>query len=339
MITEFKLAEVISTNTYSDDASDKFNIVVKSVSDVIPKQYDNVRPASLNDLSIPLPGEHVLIFIGLRQTSNEDEKRYDWFYLTTYALQSSINNNLLPGVTFLNSVSGTTEITQEWKNLISQKTIKSLQPYPGDRLIQGRWGNRFRLGSTVKNQDTTFSKQPIWKKGSGEVGDPIIILSNSAISDNTTGFAIENPNSDYSSLYLTSTQEIPGYTIPKFWKQENEYRSHFIGIADRINLNAKTDSVTINAVSNIELNSNTIVFGTRSNTEKEPGIHYTELKFVLDSIVTILSEGFENKSGDILVSPKNKSLLTDVKAKIQQIRNDGVWFDQSVDTLVNNNIT
>lgn len=336
MITELTIAEVISTDdSYNYDSGDPFRIVVRSISDVNVTTYSNVRPVSVNDLNIPIPGEHVLIFKGLRSESNTSKRRYDWFYITTYSLQSTINNNLLPGVTYKIETANTEQLANEWKRYVTERSVSSLQPFPGDRIIQGRWGNRIRLSSTIKTQDVTLAKQPVWKRRSGNAGDPIIILSNTKSTTNNE-FVVENPNSDYSSLYLTSTQEISGYTVTKSWKQENEYQSQFIGVADRINLNAKTDSVTINAVSNIELNSNNLVFGT--STEKEPGIHYTELKFVLDSIVTILSDGFENKSGDILVAAKNKSLLTDIKAKIQQIRNDGVWFDQRVDTLVNNNI-
>ena len=301
MNTDFKLAEVIDTsNTFTNSDNNEFDelrITVRTISDVNVRVYENVRPANLHDLSIPIPGEHVLIFEGIRQESDTKTRHYDWYYLTTYALQATINNNLLPGVTYITNNSVGKELSTAWKKQISEKIIVPLQPYPGDRIIQGRWGNRFRFGSTLKTQDTTFSKQPTWSKGEGTDGDPIIILSNTKLTnDNTinvngatvpTSYQVENLNSDYSSLYLTSTQELSGYTVKKSWPQENKYKSQFIGVADRINLNAKTDSVTINAPNNIELNTDIVVFGT--STDKEPGIHSTELKEILDLITQALA--------------------------------------------------
>ncbi len=331
MITKLKIAEVLNTDsafTHSDTTEfDDLRITVRTISDVNVRIYENVRPANLHDLSIPLPGEHVLIFKGLRQESNFNTRRYDWYYITTYALQAGINNNLLPGVVYnISNTASNKELSELWKSQISEKSINLLQPYPGDRIIQGRWGNRFRLGSTLKDQDTVISKPPPWKRGSGADGDPIIVLSNTKTSNNTNGFITENLNTDYSSLYLTSTQDIPGYTVIKSWKQESGYQSQFIGVADRINLNAKTDSVTINAPNNIELNSDTIIFGTNSN--KEPGLHSTELLEVLNNIVNVLALGFKTADNAIITVALDQASLSAASQKITSILNPKIQQDK-----------
>ena len=340
MITEFKLAEVISTNNSYDGSSAEdqalMRIKVRIIEDSSTNDYENVRPSNLNDLSIPMPGEHVLIYKGLREDSNTQKRRYDWYYLTTYALQATINNNLLPGVTYITNNSVGKELSTAWKKQISEKIIVPLQPFPGDRIIQGRWGNRFRLGSTIKTQDTTFSKQPSWSKGKGTDGDPIIILSNTKLTnDNTinvngatvpTSYQVENLNSDYSSLYLTSTQQISGYTVKKSLKQENVYKSQFIGVADRINLNAKTDSVTINAPNNIELNTDKVVFGTSSN--KESGIYSTELQLVLDNILNVLYSGFKSADNTLITTAVDQTSLLEASGKLNNILNPKIQQDK-----------
>jgi hypothetical protein len=330
MITKLKIAEVLNTGnsfTHSDNTEfDDLRITVRTISDVNVRIYENVRPANLHDLSIPLPGEHVLIFKGLRQESNVNVRRYDWYYLTTYALQTGINNNLLPGVTYnINNTASNKELSELWKLQILEKSINLLQPYPGDRIIQGRWGNRFRLGSTLKDQDTVISKPPPWKRGSGADGDPIIVLSNTKTSNNN-GFITENLNADYSSLYLTSTQELPGYTVTKSLKQENGYQSQFIGVADRINLNAKTDSVTINAPNNIELNTDKVVFGTQS--KKEPGIYSTELWNVLNNILNVLSIGFKSADNTVIMSAIDTISLNEACTQLNNILNNKIQQDK-----------
>jgi hypothetical protein len=329
MITKLKIAEVLNTSNAFNDSnnneSDELRITVRTISDVNVRVYENVRPANIHDLAIPIPGEHVLIFKGLRQESNTSTRRYDWYFLTTYSIQTTVNNNLLPGVTYKTNNSVGKELSTAWQKQISEKSISTLQPYPGDRIIQGRWGNRFRFSSTLKTQDTTFSKQPGWRNKNGSDGDPIIIISNTKNNTNSQ-FITENPNSDYSSIYLTSTQEISGYTVTKSLKQENGYQSQFIGVADRINLNAKTDSVTINAPNNIELNTDKVVFGTDIN--KEDGIYSTELHNVLNNILNVLTSGFKSADNTLITSAVDQISLLEASGKLNNILNPKIQQDK-----------
>jgi len=329
MITKLKIAEVLNTSNAFNDSnnneSDELRITVRTISDVNVRVYENVRPANIHDLVIPIPGEHVLIFKGLRQESNTSTRRYDWYFLTTYSIQTTVNNNLLPGVTYKTNNSVGKELSTAWQKQISEKSISTLQPYPGDRIIQGRWGNRIRFGSTLKTQDTTFSKQPGWRNKNGSDGDPIIIISNTKNNTNSQ-FITENPNSDYSSIYLTSTQEISGYTVTKSLKQENGYQSQFIGVADRINLNAKTDSVTINAPNNIELNTAKVVFGTDIN--KEDGIYSTELHDVLNNILNVLTSGFKSADNTLITSAVDQISLLEASGKLNNILNPKIQQDK-----------
>jgi hypothetical protein len=327
MITDLRIAEVLRTdNAYDENSKDAFKIVVRSVVDVNTKTYDNVRPANLQDLAIPLPGEHVLIFKALQQDSNNSTRRYDWYYLTTYALQSELNNNLLPGVTYSTDSGTSPDLANSWNQYITEKSVNSLQPYPGDRIIQGRWGNRIRLSSTIKPQDTVISKSPSWTRNTGRDGDPIIVLSNTKNNNSSTDFITENINTDYSSLYLTSTQELTGYTVTKSLKQENGYQSQLIGVADRINLNAKTDSVTINAPNNIELNTDKVVFGTDIN--KEDGIYSTELYDVLNNILNVLISGFKSADNTIITSALDQPSLLQASSKLNSILNPKIQQDK-----------
>ena len=84
--------------------------------------------------------------------------------------------------------------------------IRNLQPFEGDVLIEGRWGNTIRFGSTVKNS----SPLNPWSN-SGENGEPITIIKNGQTKTNDDPWIpqVENINTDKSSIYLTSNQQIP----------------------------------------------------------------------------------------------------------------------------------
>jgi hypothetical protein len=74
----------------------------------------------------------------------------------------------------------------------------------GDVIEEGRWGNSIRIGSTVKNTPNNWSI-------SGSNGDPILIIRNGQGIQTEEGWVptIEDINNDDSSIYVTSTQNVP----------------------------------------------------------------------------------------------------------------------------------
>ena len=90
------------------------------------------------------------------------------------------------------------------KTFVERGNIHPLLPFEGDRILEGRWGNSIRLGSTVKNTPNTWSS-------TGENGDPITIIRNGQGKQTDEGWVptIEDINNDDTSIYFTSTQKIP----------------------------------------------------------------------------------------------------------------------------------
>jgi hypothetical protein len=139
--------------------------------------------------------------------------------------------------------------------------IRPLQPFEGDHIIEGRWGNSIRLSSTIK--DSTNCAKNEWSK-IGTNGDPIIILRNgqpnlppASLSTSSSITPItEEVDKDKSSIYLTSTQQIPlkntlsdysSYTsyIPK---APGEYTGNQIMLnSGRIMLNANSDHIVMSS--------------------------------------------------------------------------------------------
>jgi hypothetical protein len=90
------------------------------------------------------------------------------------------------------------------RTFVERGNIHPLLPFEGDRILEGRWGNSIRFGSTVRNSINTWSS-------TGTNGDPITILRNGQGIQSEEGWipTIEDINNDDSSIYLTSTQKIP----------------------------------------------------------------------------------------------------------------------------------
>jgi hypothetical protein len=83
------------------------------------------------------------------------------------------------------------------------KVYKQLIPYTGDFILQGRFGNTIRFGSTSLGNDSSWSK-------SGVSGDGIMVLrvNNDFASDETSMMTTENINKDDASIYMCTSQRI-----------------------------------------------------------------------------------------------------------------------------------
>jgi hypothetical protein len=166
----------------------------------------------------PVVNEIVLILGGPTERLNDSSQNQQYFYFPPYSIWNSSNHGAFPNMyewqDFLDSYSNkpsyqgsATEIPKlPLGATFTEKYVRNLQPFEGDSIIQSRFGQSIRFGSTVpvmKNFNT-------WST-SGENGDPITIISNSQ--GNRQGLGkfdnlVEDINKDGSAIWMTSTQEV-----------------------------------------------------------------------------------------------------------------------------------
>ena len=114
-------------------------------------------------------------------------------------LWNSIETNPLPLTNTENFKPGT--------YFIEQGLVNPLYSYEGDTVYSGRFGNNIRMGNTVPN-GTTFVDNN-WSI-TGSIGNPITIITNGLHPQSPSYNSItEDINKDKSSIYLTSTQQVP----------------------------------------------------------------------------------------------------------------------------------
>jgi hypothetical protein len=139
--------------------------------------------------------------------------------------------------------------------------IKNIQPYEGDVVYEGRWGQSLRLGSTVNN---SAIPNP-WSRV-GNNGDPLLILRTGQYADGKDPWIpqVEDINKDISAIYATSTQKIPIQVSSKrdynSYQKAPESPEQFAGEqiilnSGRLLFNTKTDSILFSSKKTINLNS------------------------------------------------------------------------------------
>lgn len=318
---QFDVAEVLEYDkTYQyidpndpDSNTDKlFAIKVRSCTEYFNKKPFIAKPSNINIKQIPLVGEFVLIYKTFNQVSTADKWRESWYYITAVDIQSSVHANLLPGLS-----GGKTQ--EEIDNTKPGKTfdfriVSPLQPYEGDFLLEGRWGNSIRFSSTVDLNGTQshYHVNVPWK-GSANQGDPIIILSNGRKSKSNKKFVVEDIQTDDSSLYLTSTQKLNSLRLNNTIRTSDAEtafnRSQLIGTADRIILKSKSDIIVLDSKSTVEINTPLLSIGQKANSLKEYGLHSEQVKDLFDTIIDILNFGLIAGGTPVTVNPALKGFF------------------------------
>jgi hypothetical protein len=167
----------------------------------------------------PVVHEIVLILVGPGESLNDRASNQQFFYFPPYQIWNHANHSAFPNMAeysqYLKQFSnqpgyqGSTIKTQSLPlgfTFEENQEVKNLQPFEGDTILQARFGQSIRFGSTVP----VMKKSNNWSN-SGNNGDPITIIVNGQGRNRTlTKFdpIVEDINKDKSSIYLTAGQEI-----------------------------------------------------------------------------------------------------------------------------------
>lgn len=220
--------------------------------------------------SIPLIGEQVYLITATGPESGPLSGGYQYYYISPTFLQRGLNNNPLPGavkntITSLNVTTNysspnpqrtnTTNRRKDFgKGFVEIKGLSQLQPYIGDVIFEGRFGQSIRFGYTPKGPETR--NKPTWT--STQPGSPITIIRNGAAENKGYDkFTVEDINEDSSCIWLTDGQRVKlklantvGIIRPD--KLVGNYNSSQVIInSNRLVFNSKSDSVIISAKEDI----------------------------------------------------------------------------------------
>lgn len=136
--------------------------------------------------------------------------------------------------------------------------IFPLQPFEGDTIYEGRWGNSIRLTGTAPSRNPWSSE--------GTQGDAITIIRNGQTDSpakNGWDFTVEDINTDASSIYLTTTQKVPLVSNTNYFSYKSnaptkpdEYTGKQIILnSGRLIFNTTEDHLMLSSAKSISLSS------------------------------------------------------------------------------------
>lgn len=211
----------------------------------------------------PLINEIVYIVSGPSDLLNDNYKNQKLYYFPPFGVWNAVNHNAFPNMDqyseFLKyqyqqpGYQGSADVAQTKLPLgvsfQENDKVRSLTPFEGDTLIEGRFGQSIRLGSS----NTIRSSKNTWSTNKDSSGKPITILINGQgrpSAENADKFVttVEDISRDDSSIYLTSGQALTSFSVSdiKSAKYEFPYKGNQALIcSDRVMLYSKKENVLL----------------------------------------------------------------------------------------------
>ena len=182
--------------------------------------YPKAKPLHPNSRYIPLKNEVVALYKGIGVS-----EKPTLYYSSVLNIWNHNHHNALPSKGELVKLRAEENEDGPPINLGTYMSesieIKPLIPYEGDFILEGRYGNSIRFGSTNNHPNVPIKNH--WSSGESLTGDPITIIRNGQtgirVPDNekeeNDGWypIIEDPNGDDSSIYMTSNQVLTDLTV------------------------------------------------------------------------------------------------------------------------------
>jgi hypothetical protein len=251
--------------------------VGSTISNIIP----NVLPLFPNYKNYPLVNEVVMVVALANSDFQNNFNRLTYYYINPINLWNSQETNPLPVPSqnvksasqnkgYLETEAGNPNKPDSQENttfkpgtyFTEKGTVNPLYAFEGDTIVEGRFGNSLRLGNTVPNDIASLNNN--WSI-TGSLGDPITIISNGLHSESPSFNSItEDVNTDKSSIYLTSTQQLPievssqndylSYnTAPT---APNQYNGNQVVLnSGRLLFNTTQDHILLSSAKSINLNT------------------------------------------------------------------------------------
>jgi len=221
-----------TTGEFANIGAIKFELLGNSTSKENFPQGPIAYPLDTNVRKVPLINEIVFIMSGpsrnIALEGNSDA--IDFYYTNAISVWGRSHLNMLPSNSSTSKNTDTIPKEDVERGIENNKdsqvvepkpgntfeekaNIRNLFPNEGDVIIEGRFGNSIRFGSTAKQSEENKNVESPWST-EGKEGNPITIIRNGQSQVDLPNFnnwfpIYEDIQNDDSSIYMTSGQTIP----------------------------------------------------------------------------------------------------------------------------------
>jgi len=321
----------------SDDTYENFNSITVSLRDRGSKNLLRCTPLDTNSRKIPVIGEQVYVLVGNSDEASGASNSTKNYYLSTVGIQNNVNHNALPKLTKAEGssvpnfsqvsngipIQGSTDNKIDFGiGFVEDSSISQLQPFLGDVIHEGRFGQSMRFGYTPQNTKQSDNKikgvvnEPSWQSTTPQ--SPITIIRNGGQSNGYNKFVIEDINEDDSSIWLGSKQKIGLKSSNNFTLgviPTGTYKNPQIILnSDRVVINSKSDSVLISGDKSVNVST--------TNWKADMDVIFSQLESITDALLQLAPAITAATAGPLPVpslttaGPQLLSTITQVKTQL-----------------------
>lgn len=211
----------------------------------------------------PLINEIVYIVSGPSDQLNDNYKNQKLFYFPPFGVWNAVNHNAFPNMDqyseFLKyqyqqpGYQGSADVSQTKLPLgvsfQENDKVRSLTPFEGDTLIEGRFGQSIRFGSS----NIIRASKNTWSTNTESSGKPITVIINGQgrpTAQNADKFVttVEDISRDDSSIYLTSGQVLNTLSVSEIRSANYEFPykgNQAVVCSDRVMIYSKKENVLL----------------------------------------------------------------------------------------------
>ena len=206
-------------------------------------------------IKVPLINELVEIVTDVADSVVETSYKPKAYYTKILNVWNNAHHNASPDINLSD------EDTSLGEDVIEVPSIRSLHPFPGDSIIEGRLGQSIRFsGYFHKNSTLTLDDK-------SNNGKPFTIIRVGQDGEDSLDRYIEDINADSSSIYITSDHIVPVAVINKKDRtykdnvpvEADKYRGNQVVIdSGRLVFHAKDDHLILNSLNSVKIVGNSV---------------------------------------------------------------------------------
>ena len=206
-------------------------------------------------VKVPLINELVEIVTDVADSVVETSYKPKAYYTKILNVWNNAHHNASPDINLSD------EDTSLGEDIIEVPSIRSLHPFPGDSIIEGRLGQSIRFsGYFHENSTLTLDDK-------SNNGKPFTIIRVGQDNEDSLDRYIEDINADSSSIYITSDHIVPVAVINKKDRtykdnvpvEADKYRGNQVVIdSGRLVFHAKDDHLILNSLNSVKIVGNSV---------------------------------------------------------------------------------
>lgn len=278
------------------------------------ENLNDAYPIDMNIQGFPLPGEQVVVFkasgtlfytrLSLKRKLTENKTLSLQRKFTEIKIDDVASRKLTAATGIPSNYTSTLREEVDTEEFVLNSNVRPVKAYIGDILLQGRYGNVIRMGSSAFKNPDVIVPHPNILLTAGAWNTPATLSTQEITPYSLTE---ESINNDKSSIWMVADQDVPflaatvdavSHLISSNTKTTDYLGAQIFINSDRVILNSKKNEISL--FSNNEINLSSIKAITLDTDDDIFLRSFASINIVANGAVYLKGQSIQMESGENL---------------------------------------